>query len=417
MNLQTGDAAGRIIRTGLATVIVGLLIVLRDRLVAQRLGIGGDSDALYIALAIPALLASTLTTITQSVFIPALIQCPGDKRFVSQTLGLSLALGFGICILYVGTVAFVHARGILSLPLAMAGSAIVILQSAIAVWGATLQAGGRHAIVALAPSLPIAVSIAVLFVPSVNPLHVLQAIGLGYLALAMLVVLAARQIGGAPIVPSLRLRGHGMERLGQGFASMFLGTLFFSSNLLVDQVMSARLGEGSATLYALGSRLPGMLAALGVAAASSTVLVQLSSAVKNSTRDYFRKTVHDYALWLFALSVIPTILFVLLADEAIELLLGTEALGSRSDAIVAVARIAALQVPLQIGGLAFVKAFNALQKHVVFAWLGFGGWLLNIALNLLLGHFWGVQGIAASTVIVYSFTITAMWHLLRRERD
>jgi putative peptidoglycan lipid II flippase len=417
MNTQTEEAAGRILRTGLATIVVGLLIVLRDRLVAERLGIGGESDSLYLALAIPALLASTLTTIMQSVFIPALIHRPQDRRFISQTLGLSLALGLGISILYAGAAALVHGRGVPALPMALSGCAMVVFQSVIAVWGATLQAGGRHAVVALAPSLPIAVSIAALFVPSASPLHVLHAISIGYLALAVLMALAAQQAGGAPLVPSWPQRGEAMGSLGQGLSSMFLGTLFFSGNLLVDQVMSARLGDGMATLYVLGSRLPGMLAALGVAAASSTVLVQLSTAVRNSTRDHFRTTVNDYALWLFALSLIPTILFALFTDEALRILLGAEALGSHSDVVAAVARIASLQIPLQIGGLAFVKALNALQRHAAFAWLGLGGWLLNIALNLLLGHFWGVQGIAASTVIVYCFTITTMWHLLRKERD
>lgn len=409
---------------GLISVCVGLIGLLRDRMITQTYGIGIEADTFYIGLAIPMYLAGILNGLTQTSAMPSFAKLlhNGDGVVRAQFAGALLLLNIGLAVaVSVGMMLWVAlgAPGLeVTTPHQLAvvegmSIGLCLLTAFSSLFVTMLQARGYVKLITAVNGLPSLVCMLYLWGWGGEVSGALWAFLGGYLLLTLLTAVILMRHDGMRLPrrdgewrPTFRL-------VFKQYGVLAIGIVFFSANLTIDQVMSTHFGEGQLTAFTLGTRVPLFLAGLVSTAIMAVLLHEFSHVVARKDYERLVTLVRRYERLFFFGVLAAVVPLAVVSTTLLEVLFGV-APGSELDLAGAVFAVSLFHLPFFAAGSVYTRALSALHENKPITYLSLVGCVVNIFMNLVLGYFWGIVGIALSTTAVYAVTAIVLRRYLWR---
>jgi putative peptidoglycan lipid II flippase len=192
--------------------------------------------------------------------------------------------------------------------------------------------------------------------------------------------------------------------------------LIANSNLMIDQVMATQLPAGSVSTLRYAFRINDLPIQVVIAAISRAIFPFISEEFSAGRRDNLQN-IFKYSLIFLGFLTIPiTCLMVLFSQDIVTLLLKRGAFDL--DAARQTAQtLVCFSVGLFFYAYTFINGtfFIALQKPKVLLYMGIVSVFLNVLLNFLFMHFFGVQGIALSTSATMG--IISIWFMFLLKKN
>lgn len=419
------------------TILVKLAGMLKDVLVARQFGTSRELDAYLIAFIIPSFAVSVLAGAFQSSLIPIYIEVREKEGLIAAKSLLASVTARAILLLG-GSTAALAILGLVLLPvlgsgfdaptLALSRSLFVILLPTVLlnglslIWGAVLNSDGKFALAALAPAaMPLATLGLLLTVPQASSYALAFGMLIGF-ALQAIVIGWHLQKRGFSLTPRWRTPHPATGQVMGQYFPVMAGLILASGSELIDQAMATPLGAGSVSVLNYGSKLTGLLLGTGSLAIGTAVLPHFSRMVALRDWSGLRHTLNTYSRLIVAASTAATIFVILFSEPLVRLLFERGAFTAETTQVVSQTQsFYVLQVPFYFLGILGVRLISALKANRLLLYITVVTFTVNILLNLLLSHWFGVAGIALSTsgvyLVSYALVMIALrWRLGRVDR-
>jgi putative peptidoglycan lipid II flippase len=420
---------------GMATVLAKCIALGKDLLVARQLGAGDDLDAYLVAFVLPSYASVVLAHTFASAFVPSYVRV-WQKEGIAQAQQLAGGVMAAAVLLLSGVLLLLCAIGPLLLPLIGLGfdaeklalarglfyvmAGIVLATGSSAVIAAVLNAHERFVATALAP-LAIPVSMLGVFAQYGSTLGVRAlAIGtlLGFVGELLVLVGAAWR---ARLLPWPRFAAPRRElaRVANQYLPVAIGGLLMSSSMVVDQAMAASLGSGQVSVLNFGGKVVAVV--LGVVAVSvSTVLFpRFTHLIAAGRTRELERTFGLYAVGIFLLSIPVVALLALATEPLIRLLFERGAF--TPETTIAVSRVQFWllpQIPFYLLTILGARVLSALEGNAVVLRIAALNLVMNVLGNYALMRWFGVEGIAMSTSLMYLVaTLATLWAIRAKLAD
>jgi len=413
------------------TVVVKLASTAKELVVAHQFGTGDALDAFLIAFLLPSFTIQMVAGTFRLALIPTYVQIreqegqDATQRLFSSAMVLgtaSLAAISALLALLAPYVLPIMASGFGPEKLALTSSLFYLFLPALVIsglstiWKAILNAGERFALVALAPIMIPVVAVAVLLVMGgvwgIYALAVGTVIGFVLEAGLLALSLKRRKF-------SLLPRWYGMypamRKVINQCPPLLATYVFMGSAVFVDQAMAAVLGSGSVSTLNYANRVVGPLLEVGGLALGTAVLPHLS---RMSAADDWRGVRHTLKTYtrLILLTTVPlTLILVYISEPLVGLLFQRGAFTAEDTHLVAQVQAALLlQLPFYMLSTLLVQLVYSTHSNRALMVSAIISLLLDVLLNYALMQYFGVVGIALSTVFVYIGTLVFLLVMYRR---
>ena len=423
---------------GLWTLASRVFGLLRDILIADRLGAGMVADAFFVALRLPDLFRRLFGEgAFGAAFVPAFagtMAAEGQaaaRRFAEEVASvLVLWLGFFTLagVIFMPALLLVLAPGFVAIPgkfaLAVALTRItfpyLMLVCLAAAFASVLNGLNRFATAAAAPILfNLCLIAALLFLtPFVATAGQALAYGVTASGIAQLVLLAfATARAGMPLrlfrprlTPGVRLL---MRRMGPGV----IGVGVTQINLAVDTIVASLLKPGSVSVLYYAARVNQLpLGVIGVAAGTA-LLPTLSRQVRGYARLSAHRTLNRAIEFTLALTVPAAVGLGVAAVPIIRVLFERGAFGGTDVMATAAALLAyAVGVPGTVLAKVLAPAFFARGDTTTPVAVGVAALAVNLVFILIFVLPLGATGIALAASVAAIFNAAALGWLLMRRR-
>ncbi len=420
-----------VVSVGAAGVIVKLVATAKEIAVASVYGRTDAMDAFLAAALIPSLLVNLISESMNQALVPTLVRVrekEGRERaqqlLASSMLWMCLLLGAASLLMallargFFPLIAsnFAPAKLALSVRLFYGLLPIVLLTGIATNCTAILNTLDRFALPALAPAV-ISVSIicGALFW---GGRFGIWAMVYGTLAGSLLhVVLVAWMMKrhGYPF----RLRWHGMneatrEVAGQ-YGPMLLSSVVSSGGLLVDQSMAAMLPAGSVSALVYANRFVSVVLALVAGAVSTAIVPYISRLVAHRDWAACRHTIRTWVRLTALVSAPIAVLLIAGARPLVRVAYQHGRFGAHDTTVVAaVLAMYAVQIPFYVTSRVYYRLIVAMRRTDLVLYCGMINLGLDIVLNLVLMHWFGVAGIALATSLWTVSTFFFFWYWSRK---
>jgi putative peptidoglycan lipid II flippase len=414
-----------------AGVVVKLVATLKEVVLA---GVYGRSDAMEAFLAaalIPSLLINLVSESMNQSLVPTLVRVRAQhghayaQKLLSNTMlcmclllgSVSVIAGLGAKVMFPLLAShFSEHKLALTIRLFYAMLPLVLITGVASNCTAVLNTFDRFASPALAP---MAISLASI----VGTLAFGGQLGIWALIYATL----AGSIVHAAIVAwmmnvhgyKLRLRWHGFtegtrEVAGQ-YWPVLLGGILASGGLLVDQSMAASLASGSVAALVYANRFVSVVLTLLAGAVGTAVAPYFSHMVAANDWNGCRHTLKTWLGITAAVSVPVAAGLIVGANLIIRTAFERGAFGKQDTAVVApVLAMYAIQIPFFVCSRVFYRFLVAVRRTDLILYCGMVNLALDVVLNLVLMHLFGVAGIALATSLWTVSTFFFLWYWTRR---
>ena len=394
--------------------------------IARAFGSSPDLDHYLLAFLIPSVLADTFCGALVPVTVPRLIELDhrigqqASHRLYRRLLGTALrtsllgSAGIGLCI--AAFLNFTSGFGANARPVALLALLMlpVIPCNALAnVWRAVLNSQSKFAAPALTVLLtPVVITVTVLAASSWGAWGLAVATALGAAGEAALLAICV-QATGFPLlpprdfeVPSEAVNGTIFRK---EYSYLVASGILNGGTVALGQVMASWLGPGSVSALNYGTRLSGVLLAIGPAAVGVAVLPRFSHIVADRDWDELRRSLQRVLIASIAVSAGAALLFILLSPPIVRLTLQHGAFTAGDTGVVArVQSWSLLQMPFIVGISIFMRVFSVLNANRVLLPLSAAALVTNLALNFGLMHAYGVSGISMASSIAQALLCAAM---------
>ncbi len=193
--------------------------------------------------------------------------------------------------------------------------------------------------------------------------------------------------------------------------------LFMNVTVLVDQAMAAHLSAGSVAALSYAYRLIALPLGLATLSIGTAVLPVLSDLAAEPGR---RRFWHNLARWLRVGlwgSLLPTVVLAFAGVPLVSWIYQRGAFGADDAAVVgSVLAAYAGMIPFYVAGIIGVRALGILRANEVVFATGVINLITNVIGNVVLSRYFGVAGIALSTVCVYLISAAIILATLARRR-
>ncbi len=222
----------------------------------------------------------------------------------------------------------------------------------------------------------------------------------------------------------LRLWWHGAteatHEVARQYGPVLLSGLVASGGLLVDQSMAAMLPAGSVSALAYANRFVSVVITLLAGAVSSAVVPHFSRMVARRDWAGCRDTLRTWVRLTALVSTPIALALIAGAHLLIRLAFQHGAFGARDTALVTpVLAMYAIQIPFFVSSRVFYRFLVSMRRTDLIFYCGALNLALDIVLNLILMHWFGVAGIALATSLWTVSTFIFLWYwarkLLRKE--
>lgn len=400
----------------LLTVADKILAVVREMIVASRFGISSRLDVFNLAWGVPGIICLFFSGALTGAFIPLYVQWSHTRRphevrnaamiliwgsaglFAILTVVLIAAAPFLFPLLGFGLPGELRDFGVTILRLL---ALLVLFDGSGILLGALLQAEKSFFVLQTATLSINVVTITVLMLLS-------EKMGIFALVTGLLAGTVCKT---ACMAVALRRRGFGLFRklsfdreAVRTFVllalPLFGSELVVNLNFLVDQVMAGTLSAGSISTLKYAYRVYDMPIQIIVIALARALFPFASEAALDTSRESMRG-MFQHAIIFLGLITAPVICIgSLFSHEIVQLLFERGAFDAAATRQTAHAFVC-YNVGLFFYAYSFINGtfFSALRATTVLFGMGCLSIILNVALNVLLMSFMGVQGIALSTSI------------------
>ncbi|MBA4395868.1 MAG: murein biosynthesis integral membrane protein MurJ [Syntrophus sp. (in: bacteria)] len=192
--------------------------------------------------------------------------------------------------------------------------------------------------------------------------------------------------------------------------------LIANSNLLIDHVMATQLPTGSVSTLRYAFRLNSLPVQVVIAAISIAIFPFISEEFAAGRRDNLQN-IFKYSLIFLGFVTIPITCLVVLFSEDIVILLLKRGAFDLDAAKQTAKTLVCYSLGLFFYAYTFINGtfFIALKKPKVLLYMGVVSIFLNVLLNFLFMHFFGVQGIALSTSATMG--IISIWFMFLLKKN
>jgi putative peptidoglycan lipid II flippase len=234
----------------------------------------------------------------------------------------------------------------------------------------------------------------------------IEALALGTLAgfagECAILAFAAARVGLLPLPTWHGFDPH-LRDVGRRYWPIAVGTLMLSASAVVDQSMAASLGSGNVSVLNFGGKLVGLALSIVAVSLSTVLLPRFSRLITANRWDDLARVMRDYA-WLVIGGSIPIVAVLALAAEPmIRLLFERGAFTAETTAAVGRVQLyLALQIPFYVLTMLGSRMLSALDSNATVLRIGALTLVLNVVLDYVLMQWFGVDGIAMATSLVYA---------------
>ena len=295
----------------------------------------------------------------------------------------------------------------------------MVMGGASIAWGGVLNAKRRFALPAIAPVLtPIVMMLFLIFGRDTVGISALAwGAVVGTLAEAVIVGIAVRRLN-HPVLPgwqrSTPRSSQNFQDLASRWRPLIIANLLLGGAGLIDQIMAASLGPGSASVIGYGAKL--VLAGLHVATLALGVAV-LSAYSDTASRDpaQLRAQVRRHVPFVM-FATLPIVLIAMWVSEpVISLLYQRGAFTAEDTRLVSLVLAAYVtQLPAYAATVILVRAAAVLTLGRAIATAAAVNVIATIGLNWLLMGAYGVVGIAAATLPAFILTAAVLYIAVER---
>jgi putative peptidoglycan lipid II flippase len=428
---QGGSVNRRIFRAALSVTAAGIVVkvvaTFKEFAVAGVYGRSDAMDAFLAAFLIPNLLINLISESMNQALVPTLVRVREQEGHERAQELLSSAM-LWVCLLLTAATALMGlaARGFfpliasnfpaakldLSIRLFYALLPVVLITGIATNCTAVLNTFDRFAVPALAPvATPAAIIMgAFLWGGRLGIWAVVYATLAGALIHAGVVSWMMERHG-----YRLRLLWHGTteatREVAHQYGPVLLSGVVASGGLLVDQSMAAMLPAGSVSALAYANRFVSVVITLLAGAVSSAVVPHFSRMIAHRDWTACRQTLKT---WVRLTALVSTPIAVgLMAGShlLIRITFQHGAFGPRDTAMVTpVLAMYAIQIPFFVSSRVFYRFLVAMRRTDLILYCGLLNLALDVVLNLVLMHWFGVTGIALATSLWTVSTFLFLWY-------
>ncbi|MEX0678032.1 MAG: lipid II flippase MurJ [Pirellulales bacterium] len=417
---------------GGATVLAKLAALAKDWLVARQLGAGDELDAYLVAFLIPSYAVVVLAHTFASAFVPTYIRVWQQQGFASAQRLTSRVLATGAGGLVIVTLVLV-AAGRFVLPVVGLGfdaqklalalalfyplAGVVIAAGLSAMLAAVLNAHERFVAAALAPvAIPIG-TLAVFWIYQDRfGVHALAGGTLAGFVAELCILVIAGSRSGLLVWPRFARLGGELRHVGSHYVPVALGGLLMSSSLVVDQAMAASLGSGQVSILSYGGKIVAVVLTTVAASLSTVLLPRFSRMIAAGRPNELRRTIGWYTKMILLASIPGVALLAILSEPLVRLLFQRGAFTPETTAAVTGVQLWLLpQIPFYVLAMLGARVLSALDGNQTVLRIGALNLLVNVTGNFVLMQWFGVNGIAMSTSLVYMIAALATLVAIRRK--
>jgi putative peptidoglycan lipid II flippase len=418
---------------GFLTLAVKLAAMVREVLVAAKLGTGDAAEAYIAAWVIPGFVSLLISDVITSCLLPlhASARAERDDTAADRVYAEILLLGVGLLGASTVVLALIP-RFLLSIlasnfgpeKLALAERLWLIMLPAVflgglsTIWSSILNAENRFGLAAASPiAAPILSGLGLVLAPH----HAVDALAIGFVGgyLVQVTVLAREMrrhrlrlipawFGGLP-----ETRG-----LGRQFFSLAANNVVFNGLPLVDTAMAATLGNHQLAILSYGGRivLP-ILSIIGIAL-GTVVFPYFSRLVAQKDWRGLQRALSGYFRLILITAVPLAIVLILLSGETVRLLFQRgEFTAADTTAVSRVQAAFALMIPCYTLALVYSRVLGSLRKSQLMLLVSIIVFFVNLIGDYLFKELIGIEGIALATVVNYTIQATVIVLLCRRLLD
>jgi putative peptidoglycan lipid II flippase len=415
---------GAVAKAGITIAALAVLAksasFIREAVIASVYGRGPEVDAFFLALAVPVFVLTVIAGSFQIALVPRLVAARrrgglGEASALARA-GLPPMLGVLAAVSVVSA-----AAAPVYLPwLAPALAPETVILTADMLWimtvfalaggvsltaGAILNAERQFALPAIAPVLtPLAMTAMLVATrDTLGAASLAWGAVIGTAVEAAIVVWAARRIGyrwsdPAPAAARNALLTH--------WGPVLMATLVLAGAGLIDQMMAARLGAGSASALGYGAKL--VLAGLHIVAMALGMAVL--PAYAEMPRGALMARLRRHLAIVAGVSVPGVAVAWLIAEPVITVLYQRGAFTAEDTELVAsVLSAYAVQLPAYAAVVVLVRAAAVIEGRSLLAVAAVASALLTVGFNAWFMAHWGVVGIALATAPAFALTAVVLY--------
>ena len=416
---------------GAFTVLVKLAGAAKVVVSAHLFGAGDALDAFLIAFLIPSFLGDVLAGSLLASVIPTLIEVrekQGDHAAhqlyssilvaaltMLLTVAIIAALASGIVVHFLGS-GFSAEKARLTRMLFLSMTPVIPLSGISMTWRAVLNSQEKFAAAAGVPIMTPLISIALLVAAG----HTLGVFSLAFGAtLGTLTELgflaAALRLHGIRMAPVRPRWSQPLRQVLTQYTPMAIGSIMLSGSTLIDQTMAAMLAAGSVSALNFGTRVTGVLVAVGPTALSTAILPRFSKMTALNDWPGLRRAVKRYALLSLAVSIPVTALCMYFSEPIVKIIFQRGAFRMSDTHLVARVQFwSLLLVPISMLLALVVRLVSSLKANELLLRMAMLSMAANITLDYLLMRRMGVAGIALATPLVALLSLIFLSYLLSR---
>ncbi|MBZ5636598.1 MAG: hypothetical protein LAO55_26025 [Acidobacteriia bacterium] len=416
------------------TTLAKLMGAAKALVLARVFGSSAALDSYLLAFLLPSFLADIFCGPLVPVLVPKLVELEfreGQAKTVAlyaHVLRRSLWFSCGAAAALASVaavVAMLGAEGGINLKL-LGGLTLLMMPilplSAVAnVWRAVLNSQSSFVIPALTVTLtPAVIILCILLAGRSHGVSILAA-GTSLASLAEVGVLGwgLRRVG-FPILPHVRERDFSLLEVRSEYSYLAATTALSAGTAFIAQWMAAALGAGSVSLLNYGTRLAGVLMAIGPGALSVTILPRFSYMVAAHDWERLKQSLVRILFGSLVIAGIAAALLIVFSVPIVRLTLQQGAFTAADTRIVAsVQACSLLQLPFIVGMTILMRVLSALKANRILLPFSSVALVVSTGLTYVLMTHYGVAGIAlaASSVQILLFAALAILVFRRGPRS
>ena len=425
---------------GAFTVGVKVVSLGSTLVVASLFGTGDDLEAFLIAFLLPSTAMSVICGAFGSALIPTYVQVRAQhgeahaqalfSRIMFLAVGLLglVSVGFAVLLPYLLPLlasGFGPAKLALATRLAYFLLPVIVVKGVATIYGAVLNAEERFSLVAAAPALIPASTIAfmLLWPVAATRIYALAAGTVAGMVGELIVVSWSLKTRGTTLLPRRAASSAASRQVVAQYFPLLAGGMLMSGTTFVDQAMAASLPAGDLASLSYGARFVNVILLVITGAIATAVLPYFSRLVDARDWASLRSLLRVYVARILLLTTGIAALLVLASETLIGLVLERGMFSGGDTVLVGrIQAVYALQMPFYVCGIMFVRLISSLRISQILVVGSLANLIINIVLNLVFMRMWGVAGIALSTACVYlfacSFVMTMAYRRLNQlQRD
>ncbi len=416
-----GKIFGAVLTVGLLNFGFIIASMGKELVIAASFGVGDALDAFLIAFLPLLFVIDVVVRAFTTALIPTYVQVQEQQgteaaqNLFSQAMAMALALLIGVSAVIALSVPYLlpflglgfdAEKQALTQRLFYFLLPAIIIRGIATVWSAILNADERFGLAALVPMIvPVSSIIALLAWRSAFGIYALVVGTIGGLSLELLLLGWKLKRYKTALIPRWHCKSPAMRQVIGQYLPMVAGASLMGGTTLVDGAMAAALAPGSVAALNYGNKTVTAILRIGAGAIGTAMLPFFSKLIGVEDWTTVRRILKTYSLLILLVTIPITLLIFVFSEPLVSLLFERGEFSETDTQLVGqIQAMYGLQIPFYVLGILFVRLISSMNANYILMFGSFLNLLLNIVLNYIFIQYWGVVGIALSTVCVYIFS-------------